>query len=241
MSAIKKVKMLEALIFGASRQGSVVLEILRAQGIFAIKGFLDDDVSLHGTVMNGLPVLGAMDWAKANPDRSLAAIVAIGNNEARITVGNQLRRQGIELINAIHPSAIVMDGTRMGTGDLICAGAVIVTGTCLEDDVVINTGATVDHDCVLHTGAYISPGVHTAGRVTIGRGAFLGVGAVLGPEVTIGDWCVVGAGSVVLSDLPPNVLAFGSPARIIKELKEPVDWHRVLAGTQGSPPAGMIR
>lgn len=228
------------VIFGASRQGKIILEVLRAQGNFEIVGFLDDDVSRQGTTVSDVPVLGGIEWAMANADKCLAAIVAIGNNEARLAIGNKLRACGVELINAIHPSAVVMADTIMGTGNLICAGAVVVTGTRLEDDVIVNTGTTIDHDSILHTGAQIASGVHTAGCVTVGRGAFIGVGAVLGPGVTIGDWCIVGAGSVVLSDLPPNVLAFGSPARVVRPLNGPVDWRRILAGRKGAPSAGMI-
>jgi len=220
----------QVVIFGASCQGRIVLEVLRAQGHLEIVGFLDDDVSRQGTVVGGVPVLGDIEWIIANAGKRLAAIAAIGNNDARIAVANKLRASGIELINAVHPSAVVMAGTTMGAGNLICAGAIVVTGTHLEDEVVVNTGATVDHDCVLCTGAYLAPGVHTAGCVTIGRGAFIGLGAVLGPTVTIGDGCIVGAGSVVLSDLPPHILAFGAPAKVIRQLDGPVDWRRLLAG-----------
>ena len=227
----KEVKMQQAIIFGGDHQGKIVLEILRSQKNVTVEGFLDDDISKHGTVINGLPVLGGMEWAKANVDRPLAAIVAIGNNDARITIGNQLRGFGVKLINAIHPSAVIMSGTSIGSGNLICAGSIIVTGACLGDDIVVNHGAIVDHDSILHSGAYLSPNV-TAGCVSVGRGAFIGIGTTLVPNVTIGDGCIVGAGSLVLSDLPPRVLAFGSPAKVIKELEEPVNWSRILAGLQ---------
>ena len=222
--------MQQTIIFGASRQGIIVLEVLRAQGNFDVLGFLDDDFSKHSAVVGGVKVLGGVEWAIANDRKNIVAIVAIGSNDARIAIGSKLRAHGIELINAIHPSAVAMAGTAMGTGNLICAGAVIVTGTRLEDEVVINTGATIDHDSMLHTGAYVAPGVHTGGCVKIGQGAFIGVGAVLGPGVTIGDWCVIGAGSVVLSDLPSNVVALGAPAKVVRELKGPVDWRKILAG-----------
>jgi sugar O-acyltransferase (sialic acid O-acetyltransferase NeuD family) len=222
--------MTQAVIFGASRQGAVILEVLRAQGNLAIAGFLDDDPAKQGTVICDLPVLGGMEWVMAHAHQHLTAIVAIGNNDARVFIGDKLRAVGVELTNAVHPSAVVMSTVTMGTGNLICAGAVVVAGTRLENDVIVNTGATIDHDSVLHTGAQIASGVHTAGCVTIGRSAFIGVGAVVGPNVTIGDKCIVGAGSVVLSDLPPNVLAFGLPARIVKEITDPIDWRTVLAG-----------
>ena len=38
------------------------------------------------------------------------------------------------------------------------------------------------------------------------------------PGVTIGENSVVGAGSVVVRDLPANVVAVGNPARVVKRL-----------------------
>jgi sugar O-acyltransferase (sialic acid O-acetyltransferase NeuD family) len=228
---------LDAVIFGASLQGKVVLEVLRARGRYRVIGFLDDDSGKHGTAIDGVPVLGGMEWARHNSGPKLAAIVAIGGNDARVKVLEALRTHGFDLLNAIHPSAVVMPGVALGAGNLVCAGAVIVTGTVLQDGVVVNTAASVDHDCVLRTGAYLAPGVHTAGCVDIGRAAFVGVGAILGPGVKVGEGSIVGAGSVVLSDLPPHVLAFGSPAKIVKELAEPINWRRILAGDSAARPA----
>ncbi|MGW2865660.1 sugar O-acetyltransferase [Streptomyces sp. NPDC001205] len=54
--------------------------------------------------------------------------------------------------------------------------------------------------------------------VTIGDNVWLGGGVIVCPGVTIGANTVVGAGSVVIRDLPPNVLAVGNPARIVREL-----------------------
>lgn len=221
----------EALIFGVGAQGRIVLDLLRLRGRVHPIGFLDDDRSKHGSFVAGLPVLGGLEWLSASDRRKgIGAIVAVGDNEVRILVGGKLRGLDVRLINAVHPSATVMSGVSMGTGNLICAGAVLVTGTRLEDDAVVNTAATLDHDCIVKTGAYISPGVHTAGCVTVGRGAFLGLGTIVGPGVTIGDGAIVGAGSLVLSDVPRKVLALGSPAKVIRELNQPVDWRRILAG-----------
>ena len=38
------------------------------------------------------------------------------------------------------------------------------------------------------------------------------------PGVTIGDNSVIGAGSVVTKDIPPNVVAFGTPCKVVREI-----------------------
>jgi maltose O-acetyltransferase len=54
--------------------------------------------------------------------------------------------------------------------------------------------------------------------IRIGDNAWLGGGVVVCPGVMIGADTVVGAGSVVTEDLPPGVLAVGSPARVVRRL-----------------------
>lgn len=54
--------------------------------------------------------------------------------------------------------------------------------------------------------------------ITLGNNVWIGGGAIILPGVTIGENTVVGAGAVVNRDLPPNVVAVGNPARVIRQL-----------------------
>ena len=54
--------------------------------------------------------------------------------------------------------------------------------------------------------------------VTIGRNVWVGANVVIMPGVTIGDNTVIGAGSVVTRDIPANVVAIGSPCRVLRPI-----------------------
>lgn len=56
--------------------------------------------------------------------------------------------------------------------------------------------------------------------VHIGKNVWIGANVVVFPGVTIGDNSVIGAGSLVTKDIPANVLAYGSPCRVIKSLTD---------------------
>ena len=56
--------------------------------------------------------------------------------------------------------------------------------------------------------------------IHIGRNCWLGAGVIVLPGVSIGDNSVIGAGSVVTKDIPSNVVALGSPCRVLRPISE---------------------
>lgn len=58
------------------------------------------------------------------------------------------------------------------------------------------------------------------GKIDIKDNCQIGLGAVILPNVTIGPNSIVGACSVVTSDVPPNTVVAGNPARVICTLEE---------------------
>lgn len=57
-------------------------------------------------------------------------------------------------------------------------------------------------------------------EVRIGNNVWIGSGVCIVPGVTIGDNSVIGAGSIVTKDIPANVLAYGNPCRVAREINE---------------------
>lgn len=72
-------------------------------------------------------------------------------------------------------------------------------------------------------------GLEYAYPITVGDNVWIGAGVHVMPGVTIGNNVVIGGGSVVVKDIPDNVVAVGNPAKVIKTLdaekfrKEPSD------------------
>ena len=54
--------------------------------------------------------------------------------------------------------------------------------------------------------------------IHIGKNCWLGANVAVLPGVTIGDNSVIGAGSVVTKDIPANVVAFGTPCHVVREI-----------------------
>jgi putative colanic acid biosynthesis acetyltransferase WcaF len=56
----------------------------------------------------------------------------------------------------------------------------------------------------------------TTAPITIGDDVWIAADAFVGPDVTIGDRSIVGARASVFSDVPPDVIVGGNPAKMIK-------------------------
>ena len=59
---------------------------------------------------------------------------------------------------------------------------------------------------------------HYSLEIKIGKNVWIGSNSVILPGVTIGDNSIIGAGSVVTRDIPENVIAFGNPCRVQREI-----------------------
>ncbi len=94
----------------------------------------------------------------------------------------------------------------------------------LTSDIRIGNGVSVGHHVVMITADHaIGPPNKRAGTVLpkpieIGDGCWIGARCTILPGVHIGASSIVAAGSLVSSDVPPNKLVGGVPARIIKSL-----------------------
>jgi acetyltransferase-like isoleucine patch superfamily enzyme len=61
-------------------------------------------------------------------------------------------------------------------------------------------------------------GTHEARALSIGRNCWIGAHVTVTDRGEIGEHCVVGAGAVVTGPLPPNSVAVGVPARVVRTL-----------------------
>lgn len=69
-----------------------------------------------------------------------------------------------------------------------------------------------------------------AKKVKIGNNVWVGGGVHMDYGITIGDNSVIGAGSVITRDVPANVVAAGSPCRVLREITEEdkTDYFEIL-------------
>jgi acetyltransferase-like isoleucine patch superfamily enzyme len=156
---------------------------------------------LHGVEHSGLP--------------SFVGRAPLLSNKGSIRLGAHVatRSQQVRPSLATGPHGLLVIGDR----SFINQGAIVHA----EQSVTIGRRVLLgDYSAVCDTDFHeVEPGmgVRTA-PVTIGDDVWLARGVVVLPGSTIGEGTVVAAGSVVRGELPPWVVAAGSPARPVRDI-----------------------
>ena len=205
---------------GAGGHAKVVIDILRLTGLYELFGLLDPKRKLWGTLVEGVTVLGddelLSELCRQGVRHAFIGLGTTGDTRPRQRLYEKVLSMGFQIIEAIHPRAIITDSVEVSQGPTIMANSVINAATRLGANVIVNTGAIVEHDCIIEDHVHIASGAHLASTVYVGEGAHIGIGASILQAIKVGQHSVVGAGAVVVRDVPDNVTVVGVPARLLK-------------------------
>lgn len=134
----------------------------------------------------------------------ITAFSKMGNKryKPKIVIGNNVR-----IINNCHISAI--NFIHIGDNSLIASDVYIsdhAHGKCKSwDDVMVSP---------------MERPLYSKGSVIIKQNVWIGEKVTILPNVVIGENSVIGANSVVCRDIPPNCVACGNPAIVIRKLEK---------------------
>lgn len=211
--------MKKILLFGGGNQVHYTIDIIEKENKYEIVGIID---SVHPiqTDRYGYKVLGRQEnlidiVEKYNID---AGIITIGDNWSRFIVYNAIIKQipSFEFVNAIHPSVIIGKNVELGFGVVMMAGVIVNPLAKIGNFTFFATGCQIEHDCIIEDYASVSAGSVMGGYVSIGRFSAVTLGVTILDRLKIGENSVIGSGSLVLKDIPDNVLAYGNPINKIR-------------------------
>jgi sugar O-acyltransferase (sialic acid O-acetyltransferase NeuD family) len=118
----------------------------------------------------------------------------------------------------MHPSSVCASTVKVGAGVHIGPLSIIAPYAVLGDFTVINRQVSVGHHTILGNFVTFNPGTNVAGCCKIGDNVTIGTGATILDSLSIGANSIIGAGAVVTKDVPENVVVYGVPAKIIRQL-----------------------
>lgn len=138
----------------------------------------------------------------------------------------------------VHPRAVLIGRVFVGAESSIWPNTTlrgddgeirIGSRTSIQDGTVIHLTGGFSHTTV---GDCVTVGHNvTLHGATVGDHCLIGMGSIILDNVEIGEYSLIGAGSLVTQGkvIPPYSLVLGSPARVVRRLKE----HEIAQIEQG--------
>jgi sugar O-acyltransferase (sialic acid O-acetyltransferase NeuD family) len=142
-------------------------------------------------------------------------ILGVGDNRIRNAIALRVLANKKELLNVVHPDALISSHVEMGMGNFISKRVAVNLLASIGDFCILNTGCIVEHECKIGNAVHIAPGAVLAGNVEVGDFSFIGANSVIKQGVKIGSNVIIGAGSVILKDVADHKKIVGNPGRMI--------------------------
>ena len=203
---------------GFGREVAWLVERLNSQHpTWELRGFIDDDRSIHGTVLNGLPIVGDCESLKKK-DEDFWCVCSVGSAAIRKRIIGKLQTiEHLHFATLVDPGVTMSESVEIGEGSIICAGTILTVNIAIGEHCIINLDCTLGHDDVLDNYVTLYPSVNVSGNVAIGYESEMGTGAAIIQGIRITDQCILGAGAVVVKDIIDPGTYIGVPARKIKD------------------------
>ena len=212
----------ELVVIGAGGFGRETVEAVRAlnargDAAWQLIGYLDDEPARHGTLLDGVPVLGGTTELAGMPNASV--VVCTGRPDNYLSRPRIVEALGLppeRYATIIHPSATVSSTSRIGPGSVLLAYTVLTAAVIVGSHVAVMPHVTLTHDDIVEDFATLAAGVRLGGGVHIASCAYIGAGAVVRENRRVGTCALVGMGAVVTCDVPAREVWIGVPARYLR-------------------------
>lgn len=211
-------KVKKLCIVGAGGFGREVLSSFKDSFVLAGKAiednvvFLDDNSNLKNRKVAGINVIQTPDFIPSNYD----VVIAIGDSQIRERIVTMLPKE-TNYTTLIHPTAIILDQTKIGLGSIITAGCIITCNISIGKHSILNLHTTIGHDCQIGNFLTTAPGVHISGDCNFGNCINLGTNSSVKQGLKICDDVTIGMGGVAVKDILTKGTYIGNPLKKLEK------------------------
>jgi sugar O-acyltransferase (sialic acid O-acetyltransferase NeuD family) len=170
-------------IVGASTLGQIVAEVATRNGL-EVHGFFDDFVT--DAAFCGAPLIGPLERVSTFAPVSVHGLfVAIGDNGNRAMLHRRLTGP---LVNVIDATAVLEPSATIGHGNLVMPFVYVGTNSRIGSGNILCAGSVLNHDVEMNDYCFVGPNTAIAGfakvkdESKIGSGSIVCEGVVLEPN-----------------------------------------------------------
>lgn len=204
------------LIVGAGGHAKEVLDVLLPTIKNGIVYFFDDTKGKLFKIHDEYDVIYDEIDVKKLFQSDMRFYLGVGTPTIRCKLTEKMLQIGGELAKVISNSSIVSNYSSI-EGDImhqVFVGSNVHIGV----GALINFGSQVHHDVIVGKYAEVGPGSILLGNSKVGDFSRIGSNATILPKVKVGNNSIIGAGALVTKDIPPNSIAYGVPAKVVKTI-----------------------
>jgi sugar O-acyltransferase (sialic acid O-acetyltransferase NeuD family) len=164
----------------------------------------------------GVPVIGSLEKLEKYSIQSTSIFLSIGENKIRKSLINNPLIKKFEMINVIHPKALISPSSIIGQCNFIGPFAHIGPEVRLGSYNIVNSYANLEHETIVGDFNQFGPGSIVCGRCNIGNNIYIGANATVIHKLNINDNNIIGAGSVIISNILVKGKTFvGVPGKVL--------------------------
>ena len=207
--------MKDIIIYGAGGFGRevnvLIKQINSLKETYNVLGFVDDNPEILNKNVNGLKVLGGIEYLLTF-DKPVVVAVAIITKSKETIVNRLLQNKNLIFNNLIHPQIYWDDTNVIGSGNILCHGMNITCNVVIGDFNLFNGKVGLGHDVNIGSYNLFGPNSFIAGEVTIANNNTFSMNSSVIQQKKIGSYNVINLNSVVIRNIKDNGTYFGVPA-----------------------------
>jgi sugar O-acyltransferase (sialic acid O-acetyltransferase NeuD family) len=203
---------LEKLLLVGGGDGAVqVLDALCGSRTQKATCIVDDDETLEGKELMGVPVVGKIDRDVAQrilrSGQADACVITISTIiDLRARIYEQWSRSGLPFANVVHPSVHVGSNMAMGTGNVILAFTHLGACARIGHNNFFSAYTNIEHHSTVGSHCSFGPGVLFSSNVKVADRVRFGSGVFVEPYLSIGATSVIASGSIIMRDIPADTV-----------------------------------
>jgi sugar O-acyltransferase (sialic acid O-acetyltransferase NeuD family) len=134
-------------------------------------------------------------------------ILGFANIQGRLNFINKFSHKKLDYYTIIHPSSIISNTAKIGSGNVIYPNCVIGPAAIIGSHNLITSYSFISHDCKVGSNNFFST-CGLAGSVNVGDNNYFGIRATILPNIIVGSDNLIQAGMIVDKNITDSETVF---------------------------------